>query len=596
MCGISVYLQKEPVTRSRAKELLGIALETNDERGPDNFDHRLLENNRLLMTHNRLSLVDLTSAGNQPMEKHSRTVIFNGEIYNFRALRNELEALGHRFETHTDTEVILSAYEEWGKSCLDRFNGAFAFALYDPNDHSLFIARDRVGEKPLYSYRHADGTFMFASSLRQIMYSFKRTWEIDTTRVVGDLIFNFWSDKRHSHVKDIYTVEPGTCLSLSLNSMTSTVERYWEIPEHNGSLMTETNTIKSIREILCDSILTRKSMDAPYGVLLSGGLDSTLLTELVRDAESTTKRKVYTLHREGHIDKDSRHASMYVEGRKDLEHIFVDITDEDMSVDSMVRTTRYMEEPLLDFVYMYITRNYEEARKSGLKAVLNGQGADELFLGYLDYYPFLRDIVHYRDREAFAALWYKNSLPITSLMKKVDAKATIKETLDHNFIHDSADPLNGVLRFGMKTHLPALLAQEDKQSMRWSVECRTCYTDYRLVELAAQIPSTLKMLDNKEKYPLRKIAKSRIPSHVLKREKLGFPSLPDPKEQIIKECLDGGILTSSAFIESTFSPEIHERVKTMPFGIQWKLIAIALFDTHFVQAINEDVRQRSRSK
>lgn len=599
MCGIGVYVGAKQLAPTRRKKLADISFTTSSHRGPDHSEHALLHNGTVLFLHNRLSLVDLTDAGNQPMAKHGLTIVFNGEIYNFRELRKKLISHGYTFATNTDTEVILSAYDQWGIDCLKHFNGAFVFAIYDPAHHNIVVARDRVGEKPLYYYRHHDGTIMYASSLKQVMMSFPNQWEMNERRIAGDLIFNFWSDKSQSHIKGIELLLPATYHVIDLaagNAITTT--QYWSIPSKNDTLIDEHTAIKETESLLGDSVALRQQMDAPYGVVLSGGLDSTLITELALKSSldsSDQKMQVYTLHRTGCEDEDSKYALMYSATKRNMDHTLVNISDADMSPRSMIDTTQYMEEPLLDYVYIYINRIYEEAKKSGLKAVLNGQGADELYLGYLDYYPFLRDGNNYKTREDFARHWHTASAPVLSHMLTVKSEEIIDKTLEHYYMHDYEDPLNGVLRFGMRTHLPALLLQEDKQSMRWSVECRTCYTDYRLVELAARIPSRIKMLDNKEKYPIRQVATGHIPSHIINREKLGFPSLNDPKQATIEKLLRQDILRQSSFMRQHFDDKLFDSVDALPFPIKWKLVAIALYDLYFVQPINADVRQHSRT-
>ena len=591
MCGIGVYIDRSGISRPRRARLEEVMLRESGHRGPDSFGSINLRNETILLLHNRLSLVDLSGKGGQPMERLGLTIVFNGEIYNYREIRIDLESVGYEFTTDTDTEVIIYAYHKWGVECLKCFNGAFAFVIYDSTKDYMFIARDRVGEKPLYVYHHSDGSLIYTSSIRQIMYAFDKEWRLDPERIAADLIFNFWSDKKKTHIEDILSICPGTYQVVNLKDFTTITERYWAVPESDVELTNDTFQ-KTIGDLLVDSVSMRVKMDVPYGTVLSGGLDSTLLTEIAihNYAESDRRDKflAFTLHREGSSDEDSSYAQRYASERDKIKHVLVSISDGDMTKSSFIETTRYMEEPLLDYVYIYISRNYEEARRAGLKAVLNGQGADELFLGYLDYYEFLRDASTYSSYDTFVKYWYKSSDRIMQYMRGIDVKEVINNTLKRNYRHDNKDPLSGVLRFGMRTHLPALLAQEDKQAMRWSIECRTCYTDYRLVELAAKMPSRMKMIDNKEKYPLRRVAEKFIPSYIINREKLGFPSLNDPKHILVDQLISEGALQKSTFMVQNFDNELFKIAKSLPFALKWKLVAIAIFDSEFVGTINAD--------
>ena len=237
-----------------------------------------------------------------------------------------------------------------------------------------------------------------------------------------------------------------------------------------------------------------------------------------------------------------------------------------------------MEEPTIDQVYIYISRNYEAVHQHGLKAVLNGQGADEIFLGYLDYYSFLRDENNYTTSEVFKQYWYLQS-PLKNAIDKDLLKRIIDENITKHFVpYATDDTLNSVLRFGVKTHLPARLAQEDKQSMNWSVECRTAFTDYRLVEYLSSVPSRFKMLDNKEKYILRKIGQKHVPEYITKRKKLGFPDLPDKRKEFIESLISDGLLTNSQFLSSLIDESLLKYTKELPLSMQWKLCSIAILE------------------
>jgi asparagine synthase (glutamine-hydrolysing) len=509
------------------------------------------------------------------MKKNTKTLVFNGEVYNFWDIRQRLEEEGYSFRSTTDTEVLLAAYDKWGKECFELLNGPLAAAFYDESNGELILARDRVGEKPLYYYIDEDATVYFSSTIKQIMSAKQKTWELNEDRIVSDLIFNFWSDKTQTHISGIYAVPAGSLLIINQTTGEVITRPYWSLPS-SEVLREEREVIQIVDELLCDATTIRARLDAPIGAILSGGIDSTLLVSLAKSKISYPLR-CFTLSRGDYIDEDLYYAKKYCEDVS-LPHTEVKLKDEDLGVDALIAVTREMEEPSLDQVYLYISRNYETAKSSGLKSVLNGQGADELFLGYLDYYSFLRDEKNYKTKKAFETYWLNQS-PLKDFLDIPTMKRVISENIQRNYApYQSTDALNSVLRFGIKTHLPALLSQEDKQSMRWSIECRTVFTDYRLVEFMSSVPSDLKKLDDKEKYILRKVAGRYLPEYITKRKKLGFPDLPDNRSRLVDSLILNGLLRDSPILKRILNQELLKYQNELPLSMKWKLCSIAILE------------------
>jgi asparagine synthase (glutamine-hydrolysing) len=577
MCGISGYYSSKKSNNPSSDAFQSISKKQHERRGPDDFGVYLSPNNTVGLAHSRLSLVDLSGHGHQPMSKHNKILIFNGEIYNFRAIKSELETLGYEFFSTSDSEVILSAFDCWGVACFSKFNGPFALSIYDELSGLLVIARDRIGEKPLYIYDdEAAGVFYFGSTIKFILEICQnRKWELDVDRVVSDLIFNFWSDKTHTHIKDVYNLPTGNYISIDTKKGTRTTAAYWQL-QKDESRDDESTVLQNIEELLVDSVNLRTSLDTEIGVVLSGGLDSTLLTSLAMK-NLDYKPHCFTLAKGEYMDEDLHYASKVCDDYG-IPHHKVQIRDDDLSLEKLVEVTKAMEEPSLDQVYVYINRNYETIHHQKLKAALNGQGADEIFLGYLDYYSFLRDENNYSSAAALKRYWLQQS-PLRDAIDRDLLERIIDENITRHFVpYMSDDKLNSVLRFGVKTHLPALLAQEDKQSMNWSVECRTAFTDYRLVEYLSSVPSYLKKLDGREKYILRKIGEKHVPTYITKRKKLGFPDLPDKRQEFIQDIIAKGLLTSSPLLTSLIDESLLKYTKELPLSMQWRLCSIAILE------------------
>lgn len=553
-------------------------------RGPDSNGTYFNDNKTVAFAHHRLSLVDLSNNGAQPMEKHGRVIVFNGEIYNFRDVRKTLESFGYIFRSTSDTEVILSAFDKWGIKCLDKFNGAFAFIIYDKNNHNIFVVRDRLGEKPLY-YTQAGETILIASEVKAILQYPGIILSPNLKRIKMDLIFNFWADKEESYFENIFSVQPGYFLKISDGSIEKI--RYWDLVVPKNLIKKDEviqsdvdGHVEEIHELLEDSTKMRIDADVKIGSMLSGGIDSSLITTIAAKY-STSQVECFTLFHENSNDEDFVCAQLLANNVQNIIDYPVPIKKEAFSIEQIDYTIYQMEEVLLDKIYVYVNNNYKMAKKHGLKAVINGQGSDEITLGYYKYYPLLQSDFSLFEKDNFVNYW-TDQFFLKDYVSKSDTKNLVIQNLEKVYYpYLSEDLLNSVCAFGIKTHLLDLLAQEDKLSMSEGVECRTVFTDYRFAEKFMGIPSIVKVLDGREKYLIRELAKKILPERIVNREKLGFPDFDDQSKQVVAEIINDPEFKNSKILNAIVSKEMFSNIDKLPDGKRWKLANIFRFEKVF---------------
>lgn len=581
MCGIAALISKKPDIVD--KQLLSMN-NSMKHRGPDGHGIYISKNRRIGLGSRRLSLVDLSLKGSQPMTKHNRTIVFNGEIYNFREINKELREKRYSFTSHSDTETILSSFEEWGIDCLQKFNGAFAFILHDRITQDIYVVRDRIGEKPLY-YTETNDFYLFASELKAFMSipGVKLSPDIDTIK--GNLIFHFWSDREATYFKNIYSLLPGRYIKISNGKFRIT--KYWDIQlidevhyKHEDKEISK--DVDTIYELLKDATRIRLAADCEVGSLLSGGIDSSLITAIAANI-SNNPIKCFTLHMAEYVDEDFRHAKELVSRLNNVEHITVAIDDTVFSERNLDRVTQHLEEVVLNRISLYVNRNYKTVRMHGLKTVLNGQGSDEISLGYYNYYDFLhydRDVFTYNN---FSKLWYEQFL-LKDYIPKTEIMALIDNNLRKNYLpYVSKDILNSVSTFGIKTHLLNILNHEDRFSMAESVECRTVFTDYRIIEKFMSIPSKYKIFDGREKYLIKKLGERILPNRIIKRNKMGFPDFSAHYEKIlINQITSSPGFKKSYLLNKIFNKSIFSQIQHLPLAQQWKLASCYRFEKVFL--------------
>lgn len=551
MCGIIGIASLGYPIQNRS--WLKLARDTMEHRGPNDAGEWWSEDSKIGLGHRRLSIIDLSSSGHQPMHdlSLSLTITFNGEIYNFIELRNTLKSLGFEFVTSTDTEVILNGYRAWGKQILNKLNGMFSFCIYDHKKNCLFIARDRAGEKPLY-YQLQNKIFKFSSELKGLLVnqnSMINYESFDCFLAMG------YVPGELSIIDGIKKLPPAHFLELDLNSGNFCVEKYWELPDFSNKNIDEIDLIRTLEELLSDSVNKQMVADVSLGVLLSGGLDSSIITALA--ARSTNAIKTFTVRFPGYSQFDETRHARLISNYFNTNHIELDAADANVEILPML--AKQFDEPIIDssMIPTYLVSNLI---KDHCTVALGGDGGDELFGGYGHYSrllilkdkskyinPLIRKYVGelsenilpvgFKGRNWLQALNtdFNSGLPlIASYFDKKTRNRLIENKLSLNAeviredrIPFSKDILQRATRTDFENYLPEdILVKVDRASMLNSLEIRAPFLDYRVIEFAfSKVPSNLKATATEKKIILKKLAKLILPKEFDYNRKQGF-SIP----------------------------------------------------------------------
>ena len=557
MCGIC---GKYSQTGVQPEEVRGM-LRAIAHRGPD--DEGLYVNGHIGIGNRRLSIIDLPG-GHQPISNEDETVwtVYNGEIYNYRQLRQELERKGHVFRTHSDTEVIVHLYEELGERCVERLSGMFAFAIWDDRQQKLVLARDRLGQKPLF-YAQDGEDFLFASELKGVLATMKREREIDYESIHHYLSLRFIPPPR-TMLRHIKKLPPAHTLVYQAGQIT--ISRYWNLSFREKLDLSEPEFLNSLREKLAQTIESHLVSDVPVGAFLSGGMDSSMIVAIMaRDLGASFK--TFAIGVEEQDFNELPYAKMVAERYRTCH---VEGCVEADIIRSLPRMIWHLDEPSDPIAACQFYAAELAARH--VKVVLGGDGGDELFAGFdrylgvgrIDYYTmipaFIRQmavgplIARMPDSFTYKSLSQKlrwvHQLSLLPDMGQRYAEATCffrfnhqgKQSLFSNGLWeqvghlnsgnvivrqfedaDADDPLDRMLYADFMTRLPEhSLMLTDRLPMAQGLEARSPYLDHELVEFMARFPSHLKIRGRELKYALRKLAVDCLPEPIVKREKQGF--------------------------------------------------------------------------
>ncbi len=492
-------------------------------RGPDSGG--VYRDGAIAFGHRRLSVIDLSARSNQPMvdSELGFVLVFNGTIYNYKALRAELIQLGYRFFSGGDTEVILKAYAAWGEACVERFQGMFAFALWDRNSQRLFLARDRFGIKPLY-YSLQNQILRFASNPQALLAA----GDVDTSLDPVALHFQF---TLHASVPAPYTVlkgirklAPATTLTVERSGQ-QRERRYWTLPAQRPTQpRTEKEWIDAVRESLRAAVRKRwDAADVPVGVLLSGGLDSSLLVALLVEA-GVKDLRTFSIGFDDIADEKGNEFeySDLVVARYGTQHQKISIPNDDV-LRRLPEAVDNMAEPMVsqDAVAFYLLA---ERVSKQVKVVQSGQGADEVFGGYF-WYPRMDETAG-TDIERFASHYFDR--PHAEFLEMVEpayqGEDYTRARIERELALPGADTfMDRVLRLDATMLIvDDPVKRVDNMTMAWGLEARVPFLDHQLVELAAQMPPELK-LKSDGKHPLKMIARGILPDAVIDRPKGYFP-------------------------------------------------------------------------
>jgi len=568
MCGIVGAVGSPDEVREECllQGLAGLA-----HRGPDDSGWHVIHQSgpqptSIFLGNRRLAILDLSPAGHQPMQDREtgNWIIYNGEIYNFREIRSELESHGVGFNSHSDTEVILKAYGKWGAGCLDYFRGMFAFAIWDARTRALFLARDRFGEKPLYYFRRG-GLFLFASEVRSLLQTGLVTRELDETGLMEFLRYGSVSDP-DTLIKGIRSLPPAHYLLLKEDE--ATLRKYWDLNSAERDLAAPgpvrqigLETIVELRTQLEDAILLRTVSDVPVGVFLSGGIDSSSLVALLsrKHPNLSTFSVVFK-----ELDYSEAQYSRSISKRFGTDHHEIEISSRAVMT-SLPDIIGAMDQPTIDGVNTYIISR--ETRHMGYKVALSGLGADEIFAGYenfktvprMERFAWCISTVNPKLRSMLASIIRLPNAKGRSRAEKVAVLIEGDSSIPHpyalartlfmprqlrqlslasdvmsvdlanaplaNIVNWAArfDPVNRTSYLELRHYMGnTLLRDSDFMSMAHGLELRVPFVDHKLVEFLFRIPGAFKVKRGLPKWLLIEAVQGRLPQQVVHRPKRGF--------------------------------------------------------------------------
>jgi len=565
MCGITGFISLNSNNKIN-KSLLAQMNQAQFHRGPDEGGEYIDEH--VALGHRRLAIIDLSS-GQQPMSSDdgNYVLIFNGEIYNFKDTRLELEQLGHVFHSHSDTEVILHAYMEWGNACVDKLQGMFTFALWNKQEQTLFIARDRLGIKPLF-YAIIDDTLYFASELKSITLVPGLSKKIDAKAIEQYFALGYAAEP-HTIYQAVSKLPPGHTITIQVGETIPVIAQYWDVSYAQQVEMSEEKYLAEMVTQFKGAVESHMMADVPLGSFLSGGVDSSAVVAMMSQLSNTeqTSKPVTTcsigfdVKDYNETDYAQEVAALY----KTDHHERVIASDDFELVDILAGL---YDEPYADSSAMPTYRVCEMAREK-VTVCLSGDGADELLAGYRRYGLMMneekvRSILPYAIRKPFFGTLGKlypkldwapqflrakttfQSLAMdtaegyfhgVSLLNNAQRKALFSDELyqelngytalevfrEHQANFDGKDPLSLIQYLDIKTYLVGdILTKVDRASMAHSLEVRVPFLDHKFVEWTAKIPTQLKLKNGCGKYLLKKAMEPHLPHDVLYRKKMGF--------------------------------------------------------------------------
>jgi asparagine synthase (glutamine-hydrolysing) len=553
--------------------------------------------------HRRLAILDLSPSGSQPMQTPDGmlTVVFNGEIYNYLEIREELKALGCVFRTGTDTEVLLQAYRQWGRACLQRFNGMWSFAIWDSSQQRLFCARDRFGIKPFYYY-YDSGRFLFASEIKQLTHFPGVPRRANPASVWEYLEFGILNQGEETLFQGICELRGGHSLALDVASggMNPTIERYWDLEVRPKSKLSEGAASEQFLETFKDSVRIRLRSDVPVGSCLSGGLDSSSIVSVAQKLAPHDNFHTFSAC----FDDPRLDERAYIEEAVSATHVKPHFVFPSGTAfrESLERLLWHQDEPIAGSSVFAQKAVMERARREAVPVLLDGQGGDETLCGYRKFYYFY--LWHlWRSRkprllqEVLSQLWRGDSVPLHwgdavrylpgpflrkhSVVARLSANGFAKHHGDDAISMGPGDSLaarqkEDLVRFS----LPVLLRYEDRNSMAHSIETRLPFLDYRLVEFLVNCPEHLKLRGGWTKWILRQAMRGILPDKIrLRRRKLGFDT---PERQwmraqvsdLVEDAFGGSQLRMSPYLDAA---KVRHEYQNFLAGASGALSASSLF-------------------
>jgi asparagine synthase (glutamine-hydrolysing) len=564
MCGITGFCD---FNRRLTKENLHKANEVLHHRGPDSGNVALFDTSLAIVGfgHRRLSIMDVSSNGSQPMYNDDRSIviILNGEIYNFKEIRKDLIGLGYTFHSDSDTEVVIKAYQQFGIGIVDRFIGMFAFAIYDMKKQLLFLLRDRAGVKPLYYY-HDNGNLLFASELKSL-YEYP-CFEKNINEIAVSLYFKYgYIRAPYSIFKNTYKVVPGHYIRIDMASQLVTDHTYWDVVDYYNKpklKISEEEATEELEKLFASAFQYRMVSDVPVGVFLSGGYDSSLVSAILQ-SNSTKKIKTFTIGFHEKKWDEAPYAKQIAEHLGTDHHEYYCTTKEAQDIFPLLADI--YDEPFGDSSGIPTTLVSRFARKQ-VTVSLSADGGDEIFAGYSKYQQMDKLNSYLRKSPAPLVSFGKGvsnlSLKLIPGLKKIHKIERLTEILntykdaglpdiysrqfknkdlyellpdfddtiglfdDIKKVNNQNDFINTSLAYDYRTYMvDDILTKVDRATMSVALEGREPLLDQRIIEFASQLPSGLKYNNGEKKYLIKKIVHKYIPKIIMDRPKTGF-SIP----------------------------------------------------------------------
>jgi asparagine synthase (glutamine-hydrolysing) len=542
MCGIAGYLGNKEISSSKILELESLM----HNRGPDSFRFSRIniKKKTLYLFHSRLKIIDLSNKANQPFLYKGYILIFNGEIYNYKEIKEKLILKGYKFYTKSDTEVLLYSYIEFGKECVEYFDGMWSFAIWDPKKKSLFICRDRFGEKPLFFFRNNQELY-FGSEVKYIQNLLNLNCSVNQNLIKKNLVFGYKSIHKNNetYFNNIYSLESSSFIDINLNNNFQ-IKKYWK-PQFRPKFFSSLNEIKEkVYFILKKSLSDRLNSDVPIALSLSGGIDSSVLIGLLKKSLHCKDLTSFSL-----IDKGEYNEKDLINKTEK----FLKIQNNFLKIDyknffkNLTSVIKYQNQPISTITYFAQNSLMKHISELGFKVVLSGTGADELFTGYYDHYPqFLSQLKNKKYLQVSLQEWKKGILPFLKNNELKNPLKYINNPNDRETIYDhwrqnykfARFKINhkfeehffcrDLLRNRMLNELfyeitPPALRHEDLNCMQYSIENRSPYLNKNLLELMYSVPSEHLIKDGFLKYILRSTFVDEIHKDVYNnKQKQGF--------------------------------------------------------------------------
>lgn len=607
MCGIAGIVYKN---KTKLEErVLRRMTDKMSHRGPD-ADGFFVQNN-FGFGHRRLSILDISSASNQPFIANGNVLTFNGAIYNYLEIKLELEEVGYQFSTTSDTEVLLASYHYWGEKCVEKFNGMWSFAIFDPIRNIIFCSRDRFGVKPFYYYSD-DEKFVFASEIKPIL-EIEKVTEVNVQVMIQFITVNLTEQTDETFFAGINKLRGSHSLVYCLATHSHKIYRYYDIKfdEEISKLNFEKSSQLFQKEIE-RSVKIRLRSDVKIGSALSGGLDSSYIANIAANILPENERKKFNVISIGskNADNDESYYSKMVSKHLELKQDLVYPSKSEFE-EKILKVIIAQEEPFSGLsIYM---QNFlmKETHQLGVKVLIDGQGADEILLGYSRYtaaflrnhsimqnFKFLLHIKSHYDISIFKGILtylYFSVFLVRKLriqFRGLALKSKYRKTIDFTLMKSLTKSYGNI--FSMQrieifwAQIPELLRFEDKNSMAYSIETRLPFLDYKFVETCLSINSNFKIKEGWSKYILRKSMAGKLPDEITwRKRKIGFDAPTNEWWPYSDKILEK--INQSKIIQELYTNKIKV-IKNRE--MQWKLYNIAIWEEVFDMKITTDKREK----